>query len=215
MRKNKFYAVRYGREIGIFKTWDECKASVDRYPGAEYKSFPTEKEAKEYLGFYMEDPKEEDGSNISENKDETAEFNLSDDEAIAYVDGSYNKAIEVYGIGVVFIANNLVERFSESGTDPVMLSMWNVAGETEAAMLAIKHAIKLGYQKLTIYHDYSGIAGWATTWQANKEGAKRYKAFVEDAKDEIELYFKKVAAHTGVKYNEEADRLAKDGCGIE
>ena len=49
MAKKNFYAVRTGKVIGIFHTWDECKASVDGYPGAEYKGFPTEEAAKEYL----------------------------------------------------------------------------------------------------------------------------------------------------------------------
>ena len=50
MAKKKFYAVRQGRKIGMFLTWDECKKQVMGYPGAIYKSFGTEEEAKEYLG---------------------------------------------------------------------------------------------------------------------------------------------------------------------
>ena len=34
----------------MFLTWDECKKQVMGYPGAIYKSFGTEEEAKEYLG---------------------------------------------------------------------------------------------------------------------------------------------------------------------
>ena len=48
MAKKKFYAVRQGRKIGMFLTWDECKKQVMGYPGAIYKSFGTEEEAKEY-----------------------------------------------------------------------------------------------------------------------------------------------------------------------
>ena len=50
MAKKKFYAVRQGRKTGMFLTWDECKKQVMGYPGAIYKSFGTEAEAKEYLG---------------------------------------------------------------------------------------------------------------------------------------------------------------------
>ena len=50
MAKKKFYAVRQGRKTGMFLTWDECKKQVMGYPGAIYKSFGTEEEAKEYLG---------------------------------------------------------------------------------------------------------------------------------------------------------------------
>ena len=50
MTKKKFYAVRQGKKTGMFLTWDDCKKQVMGYPGAIYKSFGTEAEAKEYLG---------------------------------------------------------------------------------------------------------------------------------------------------------------------
>ena len=45
MSKKKYYAVKIGRVTGIFDNWDECKASVDSYSGADYKSFTTKQEA--------------------------------------------------------------------------------------------------------------------------------------------------------------------------
>ena len=45
----KYYVVRNGRKNGIYRTWDECKAQVDGFKGASYKSFKTEKEALEFL----------------------------------------------------------------------------------------------------------------------------------------------------------------------
>ena len=45
----KYYAVKEGRNIGVFGTWDECKAQVDGYSGAIYKSFKTLDEAKAFL----------------------------------------------------------------------------------------------------------------------------------------------------------------------
>ena len=50
MAKKKIYAVRKGKTTGIFYSWDECSASVNGYPGAEYKSFTTKEEANSYLG---------------------------------------------------------------------------------------------------------------------------------------------------------------------
>lgn len=35
-----------GREKGIFRSWDECKAQVDGFEGAQYKSFESQKEAE-------------------------------------------------------------------------------------------------------------------------------------------------------------------------
>jgi ribonuclease HI len=40
-KKQKFYVVWQGRTTGIFNTWKECLAQVDRFPDAKYKSFDT------------------------------------------------------------------------------------------------------------------------------------------------------------------------------
>ncbi|XP_051832011.1 ribonuclease H1 isoform X1 [Antechinus flavipes] len=40
-----FYAVRRGRKIGVFPTWSECQAQVNRFPAARFKKFATEDEA--------------------------------------------------------------------------------------------------------------------------------------------------------------------------
>ena len=42
----KFYAVRKGRQTGLFTKWDDCKAQVQGYSGAVYKSFATLTEAQ-------------------------------------------------------------------------------------------------------------------------------------------------------------------------
>lgn len=47
MKSNKFYVVWEGREKGIFDTWDKCYNQINQYPKAKYKSFKTEKLAKE------------------------------------------------------------------------------------------------------------------------------------------------------------------------
>lgn len=45
----KFYAVKVGKSPGIFESWDECKASVEGFPGAKYKSFSKREEAEAFL----------------------------------------------------------------------------------------------------------------------------------------------------------------------
>lgn len=40
-----FYAVRRGRKTGVFLSWDECRAQVNRFPAARFKKFATEDEA--------------------------------------------------------------------------------------------------------------------------------------------------------------------------
>lgn len=47
--KKKYYVVWKGRDTGVFYSWDECKAQVDKFQGALYKSYEDEDEAFEAL----------------------------------------------------------------------------------------------------------------------------------------------------------------------
>ncbi|CAB9519403.1 Pfam:RnaseH [Seminavis robusta] len=54
MAKKKFYAVSAGRKIGIFETWDACKAQVNGYKNAKFKGFSTLEEAQAFIGVFKE-----------------------------------------------------------------------------------------------------------------------------------------------------------------
>lgn len=45
----KYYAVRKGRKTGVFLTWAECQKQVSGFSGAEFKSFGTMEEAREFV----------------------------------------------------------------------------------------------------------------------------------------------------------------------
>jgi ribonuclease HI len=47
--KTKFYAVKAGRNPGIYLSWDEAKAQVNGFAGAEYKSFTSKSEALDFI----------------------------------------------------------------------------------------------------------------------------------------------------------------------
>lgn len=49
MAKKRFYAVKRGRQKGIFKSWPECQAQVSGFPGAVFKGFATLLEANEFI----------------------------------------------------------------------------------------------------------------------------------------------------------------------
>ncbi|XP_061899580.1 ribonuclease H1-like [Entelurus aequoreus] len=40
-----FYAVRKGFKPGVYNSWEECKAQVDKFPAAAFKKFASEKDA--------------------------------------------------------------------------------------------------------------------------------------------------------------------------
>ncbi|MEL6918163.1 MAG: ribonuclease H family protein [Bacteroidota bacterium] len=54
-KKEKFYTVWKGKRPGIYTSWDDCKAAISGFKGAQYKSFPTFVAAKNaYNGDYTD-----------------------------------------------------------------------------------------------------------------------------------------------------------------
>jgi ribonuclease HI len=49
MLKQVYYAVRKGRQPGIFLSWSDCLSQVSHFSGAEYKKFFTLSEAEQFL----------------------------------------------------------------------------------------------------------------------------------------------------------------------
>lgn len=45
----KYYAVRKGRQPGLYYIWEDAKRQVDGFSGAEHRAFFSESEALEYL----------------------------------------------------------------------------------------------------------------------------------------------------------------------
>ena len=173
MAKQKFYAVKKGKKPGIYETWEACKASVDGFSGAQYKSFASRKEAEAYL--------KEEGQSPQ---------------------NAYGCVLLVPGGGII--------RKNGGGSSPECVALRNVAGEMLGAMYAVKWAQKAGYGKLEICYDYMGIEMWATGgWKAKNELTQKYAAFMKESGKTCEITFRKIAAHTGDTYNEEADQLAK------
>lgn len=211
----KYYAIKKGVVPGIYENWDEAKAQVSGFPSAEYKGFMTREEAEAYMGgaALNEPAKSETKIGVIASKTDSMEYELP----YAFVDGSFNPETKVYGCGG-FLYDDKNERhpIQASGSDEEMASMRNVAGEILGATLAIKKAIELGLPKLTIYYDYEGIKHWAEkTWKRNKKGTVEYSKFVASVRNQIQLKFVHVKAHTGIPGNEEADKMAKEAVGIE
>lgn len=198
MAKKKVYAVRKGKTTGLFYSWSECEAAVSGYPGAEYKGFLTEDEAKKYLGY--EDIK-------AEKEDKKEELRL-----IAYVDGSFDAAIGKYAFGCVILTpDGDIIKESGNGDNPESLAIRNVAGEMLGAMTAVRWAIKNGYDNLELRYDYEGIEKWATgVWKAKNTLTQKYAEYMQRQQNHIKISFRKVKAHSGDYYNEEADKLAKE-----
>lgn len=199
----KYYAVRKGRNPGIYENWEECKAQVNNFPGAEYKSFKTKPEARNYLT----------GNNKStQTQNTTNPPPLSPDTATAYVDGSYDKETHRFSYGCIIFHKEEKTTHVKAYSDPTWATMRNVAGEIMGAIKAMKWCVKNNITTLNLYYDYEGIEKWCTgAWQAKNSQTKKYKEIYDEitTKNSLAVNFHKVKAHTGDTYNEEADKLAK------
>lgn len=204
----KFYAVKAGRQTGIFNSWEECKKQVDGYPSASYKSFKTAAEAAAYIGLIPNQ------TAIANANNSPADF-VTDNTAIAYVDGSYNISTCEYGYGVVFFYNGEEIHLKKGFSKDDLAAMRNVAGEIKGSEAAISYAVSKHISSIKIYHDYEGISKWCTgEWKANKEGTIAYRDFYNNAKKHLKIEFVKVKGHSGDTYNDIADRLAKEAAHV-
>ncbi len=209
----KYYAVKSGLTRGIYLTWEDCRKNVEGFEGAVYKSFASVEEAAAFL---------EGTSDMSAGTEAEISSVMEDDipevapgEAIAYVDGSYNVATKEYACGVVLFHDGRTETFSKRFADPDRAEMRNVAGEIEGSMCAMNYCLEHDIRELTIYYDYAGVEHWCTgAWKANKEGTRAYRDYYEKVSQQVRIHFVKVKGHSGDKYNDMADKLAKQAIGL-
>ena len=138
---------------------------------------------------------------------------MSTNNAIAYVDGSFNPEVNKYAFGLVLIhPDGYIEEKCGSGDSPDALQQRNVSGEMIASMLSVKWANINQYKNLDIYYDYSGIECWVTgAWKAKNPLTQKYRDYMQNAGNQIKINFYKVKSHSNDKYNEMADKLAKEG----
>lgn len=218
----KYYAVHQGKTPGVYSTWDECKKQVDGYSGAKYKSFKTKEEAENFAKFgktsEVVKPKRKTSS-VSvkakakkELRGKEAAIRQDECEIFAYIDGSFEKRLNRVGYGGIIIHDGKEIPFSKGTEDEEFTAYWNISGELLAAVEVMKYALKHGVKSCALYYDCQGIEMWGTgKWKTNNKLTRSYANFAKKVQEEVKIEFHKVAAHTGVKYNEMADRLAKNG----
>ena len=218
MAKKKFYAVKNGIKTGIYQTWAECEAQIKGFSGAQYKSFGSIEEAEKYMiSESIENKAVQSIDSIEDinNQIEKELLELTENEVIAFIDGSYNSTEEKSGFGVIIIDNKgiqtpLYKSFTKQYNKD-FLELRNVAAELEGVKEAIKWAIAYNKTKIKIYYDYEGIEKWADgSWQAKKDITRQYISFLKEKQALITIEFNKVPAHSGIEYNEQADKLAKN-----
>lgn len=186
MPKQKYYAIKTPNESKIVMTWAECEKLTHGVKGVLFKSFGSRAEAEAWISG-MEAPVP-DGIRV-------------------FVDGSFSPDFPKSGWAFV-VTENDVEIARGSGITAFDAESRNIDGEVMAAFQAMRW-LDSNDKTGTICHDYEGIARWAKgEWQAKSNIAKRYVAAAQPYLHRVS--FEKVEAHTGVKWNELVDKLAKE-----
>ena len=204
----KFYAVVKGKSGNpqILNTWDECKKEVIGAKGAIYKSFENRVDAVNFIRLHGINFEEIACSSIENNKEnEVSGLKV-------YVDGSFMVHKNNYSYGLVVVEDDKV-LYEDNGIgyNKDAIALRNVSGEVMGAEKAVEYAISNSFKEVTIFFDYQGVESWAIgTWKRNNIITQNYHKFMQDKMQKIKINFKKVKGHSGDKFNDLADKLAKE-----
>ena len=215
----KYYGVKKGHNTGVYDNWAECQKQINGFSGADYKGFSTKEEAEAFV-YGAVNPTVTSTNEVDDNYNKSAviENNYDTSEYIeVYVDGSFREELRSIGYGVVFVKND-EPIFRDCGRVPTNdLTERNVTGEIYATIRTIQMCIANGFNKIILCYDYQGLEKWATgSWKAKKPLTQRYVEYYHHYTTEkgLDIKFKHTPSHTGIKWNDEADRLAKLGCEL-
>lgn len=200
----RYYAIKYrgGATRLLFKSWDEVEPKVRGTKGTVFKGFNSEREAREWL----------DKKTVFFRDVKTP---FVEGDTYIFTDGSCSTKKNMIGWGWVAVKDNepLYERFG--GFCHFKGSGRNVAGEIYAARDAViwaaGHNPSLHFH---LVHDYAGVSNWALGyWKAKREIAQDY---IRQVQPFLELItFEKINGHSGIKWNDRADELAKLGLEVK
>jgi ribonuclease HI len=140
----KFYVVWKGRNTGIFNSWDECKAQIDGFPGAKFKSFPTRIAAENALNNNTE---QEPSGFIKES---------------ICVDAAWNTETK----DLEFQAVNTPDKTLIFHRGPMKDGTINI-GEYLAIVLALEYCRKHHLEHLPIYSDSNTAIKWVKDKKTN------------------------------------------------
>jgi len=207
----KFYAVRKGRNPGIFTTWKKAEQQVKGFKGAVFKSFPSEELAEEFL-------------QGEEKKVEAKKIKITN---IFYTDGSslnnQNQKQRKAGWGTLWIQNGQMIGW-KNGPIPNTMNQTNNIGELEAIRQTLlwiseeqcKEEIKIMSDSQYCINMFENWLpkirqrGWKTS---NGQKLKN-KGLIQEIAELLQtqkVVFEHVKAHNGNKWNEMVDKLAKEG----
>ncbi|TKB56537.1 ribonuclease H1 domain-containing protein [Ferrimonas aestuarii] len=220
---SKFYVVWAGRKPGIYTSWNECKAQVDGFAGARYKSFKTQAEADAAFGGKSVTAAAKPSPKRSNNGVKTysaAEVDALQAQTKIFTDGGCEPNPGEAGSGVAI--------YRDGQLSELWFGLYNPMGTNNTAELnALIQALLIAKAELAngrsaaIFCDskYSiqCVTQWAIGWQKkgwtksggeikNLELIQQAFELHQQLKDKLQVLH--VNGHVGVEGNELADRMS-------
>jgi len=215
MKQRKYYAVRQGRRPGIYHDWDACKAEVDGFAGAQYKSFSTREDAELYLKGQNQQPSLPGTKPLA--KPSTHEL-VPEGHVVIYADGACSGNPGPGGYGTV-VLNGEQRRELSAGFRRTTNNRMEILG-CIAGLEALSEPADV-----TVYSDSKYVVdaitkSWAETWRSRGWKRKVENELVPalnadlwarllDLCDRHRVRFKWVRGHDGNIENERCDVLAR------
>jgi ribonuclease HI len=221
----KYYVVWEGRKKGIFTTWADCKAQVDKFAGAKYKSFPTLDDAEHAFagnaGTKASKPqalkKTHKGKTPPLSEEQIREmpfdFKIFTDGACEPNPGEAGSGIAVYESNT--LAGLWYGIYEASGTNNTAeLNGLNQALLIAKEKIAEDHTVAIYCDsKYSIQCVTEWAKGWAKkNWTKsggeikNLDLIKPMFALYQEIEDKVTIYH--VNGHVGIEGNELADRMS-------
>lgn len=201
-----YYAVKVGRNKGIYNSWQECKAQIDGFSGAVYKKFKLKSEAENFI---LGSDSKSLLKDLAQGVFTQAANAYSMEKYQAYTDGSYMDGLYAWAFVIVY-KDEVIHQDYGVGQDQNAAQTRNIAGELAAVMRACVWAKSKDLASIEIKHDLQGVATWAKgEWKRNNEVTVKYYEFMRKYVASGYVNFTHVKGHSGNKYNDMADNLAK------
>ena len=198
---SKYYAVKAGRNPGIYNSWSECQKQTSGFSGAVFKSFKNYDDAINFI---------------------TPPKPIVTNQKIIniYTDGSHQPYKNNYlGAGAYCNYNNTEYRFSIT-CDKEYLKIYgienakcsNPTAEFLGYAEVLRYFIGVSGYSIHIHIDYEGIDNWMNgSWKCKESYIKTIKACCQNllTRNDCDVKIFHIDGHSGNKGNDEADLLAK------